>query len=397
MAKENTNRQRLLSIMAVAVVFIFAAFLILSSEYNSTGHATADEQQYVSVNNEVDYSNEYYSPSSGKSVEYLSSQQTSGLGPEYSASYGNVISTPGIKNQRASVLLYNLFMSSATNQIAKDTRISITNTHPTQSVIVHLFFVADVGVSDFKTTLTAMQTYSFLTSDFAPGSTGYIIAIAENNQGMPINFNYLAGDEYFRDAINTNDKYFGGIDAIGFDAIAGTEGGVMPDLGNDLNMGRATLKFDGVNYAYPAGLCRIPNIPSRACNDRMIVVFNAFGGSLMTGTATIGSGDNALFGLLYDDAEQSQSFTIGGGYQKVGELTNTFPATVPRFDSVIPAGRSGWMEVWSKNSGVALYGAYIVYSQQEGTNFFGAELLDCIPMEGRTATLTVPVFPLTGN
>lgn len=64
---------------------------------------------------------------------------------------------------------------------------------------------------------------------------------------------------------------------------------------------------------------------------------------LDTQTASFKAGFIPL-GLLYDDQEASQSFTLVRTVcQLRGVLGNNFPRTVPRYTTVIPAGRSGWM------------------------------------------------------
>jgi hypothetical protein len=64
---------------------------------------------------------------------------------------------------------------------------------------------------------------------------------------------------------------------------------------------------------------------------------------LLTGASTIGT----VFGLLYDDAEAPHSFTFTAGCQLRSSLSNNFPRTTPRFETVIPAGSTGWMKLWA--------------------------------------------------
>jgi len=93
--------------------------------------------------------------------------------------------------KQGSLLIYNYYKSDSANVSATDTKINITNTNVTSSVVVHFFFVsvtASCAVADFKTELTQSQTYSFLVSDFDPDSQGYIMAVAENEDGLPISF-----------------------------------------------------------------------------------------------------------------------------------------------------------------------------------------------------------------
>src|SRR2546428_187252 len=79
-----------------------------------------------------------------------------------------------------SVLIYNVYTSSAANPNAENTRINITNTSATANAFVHLFFVdgSNCGVADAFLCLTPNQTTSFFASDIDPGVMGYILAMA---------------------------------------------------------------------------------------------------------------------------------------------------------------------------------------------------------------------------
>ena len=65
-----------------------------------------------------------------------------------------------------------------------------------------LTFMTSVGpVAGRSPRTTGNQTISFLASDFDPGTTGYIVAIAsDTSTGCPINFNFLIGDEFVKAA-----------------------------------------------------------------------------------------------------------------------------------------------------------------------------------------------------
>jgi len=331
-----------------------------------------------------------------------------------------------------SVLVYTLYQSDASNVAGQDTKINITNTNESNPIIVHFFFVNSAcSVADFKTELTANQTYSFLTSDFDPGTSGYIMAIAENYLGIPIHFNFLIGDLYTR-RLSAADSYQANLGAIAFSALWANPnddtsrttnvqtgarqiaiqipGGLATDVA-------ALASFNGIvgaaSYNQLPATLALSNIPSRASNDRTILVILRPTGDLLVGMNTVGN----IFGLLFDDAEQSQSFTQGSlGCHNVLTLSNTTPRTVPRFDSVIPAGRTGWMKFWQGvsaqgNAGaVGLLGSMIVYNQQARVNFEGGHNLHhltLVPQLPYTAgaanaitrvnSIFVPVFPFTGN
>ncbi len=99
-----------------------------------------------------------------------------------------------VHDQRAgSMLIYNYYTSTWPG--ASDTRLTISNTHETAGVNVKLYFVAGNNghVVPGSITLAPTQTQSFLASDSDPNTTGYIIAMAVNDQGIPIQWDFLMG------------------------------------------------------------------------------------------------------------------------------------------------------------------------------------------------------------
>lgn len=286
--------------------------------------------------------------------------------------------TSEASDQKAgSILIYNYYSSDSANPNAKNTKINITNTSSNYGVIVHFFFVAaSCSVADFKTSLTASQTYSFLVSDFDPDVTGYIMAVAENADGLPVSHNALIGDEYFKDV-----EKAANLGAVAFAALY--EGAI-----GDANAATVTINF-GNDYNRLAATVALSNIPSRAAGDRTTLILNAIGGNYLAST---GAGAT-LFGLLYDDAEQSQSFSITIGCQRVETLSDSFPRTVPRFTTVIPAGRTGWMKLYSSSGTSGILGAMVVWNVVPGTNFSGGHNLHHLTLDADGQNATLPVFP----
>ena len=309
----------------------------------------------------------------------------------------------GSDMKTGSILAYTHYRSDANNSSTEDTRVNITNVHPTQSVVVHFFFVnSSCSVADFKTELTQNQTYSFLTSDFDPGERGYILAVAEDEVGVPISWNFLIGDAF----IKLTNTYSINLAAISYAARFGfTDGRVgqqatgtsqpmnTPYSGVDItvNFGGAVAtagSYDALARAYA-----IDNIPSRAGGDRTWVIHASIQGTYVTG---MGSGTNTLFGVLYDDAEQGQSFTWALGCGAIAEITNTNPRTAPRLDTVIPAGRTGWIRTYytSDNGGgaMSMLVANSAWATAPSTNFHGGHNVHVLTRAvARGATL--PVFP----
>jgi hypothetical protein len=91
----------------------------------------------------------------------------------------------------------------------------------------------------------------------------------------------------------------------------------------------------------------VDNIPARADGNDTLLVINRIGGNYAIGAGTVG----LLFGLLFDDAENVFSFSQNANVcQLRATISNNFPRTTPRVENVIPAGRSGWMKIWTTST-----------------------------------------------
>jgi hypothetical protein len=290
-----------------------------------------------------------------------------------------------ISDQKAgSVLFYNLYSSNATNPALENTRINITNTSAFDSITVHLIFVDGVTCSPADATicLTQNQTASFTTADMDPGTMGYIVAVAvDRTTGCPTNFNFLIGDAYVKLASEHRANL--AAEAISALNISSQACSVLDGL--------ATLVFDGTQYNRLPQVLAVSGIASAVEGNSTLLVINNPSGNLATGANSVG----AVFGILYNDAEIPASFTFNTARCQIKEvLSNNFPRTVPRFTSMIPAGRSGWMKLWSP-SNRPLLGAVINYNSAEpilpsafnhGHNLHKLTLLP-------STSFTIPVFP----
>jgi hypothetical protein len=290
-----------------------------------------------------------------------------------------------LSDQKAgSLLIFPVYTSRASFSNLENTRVSITNIDPERSASIHLFLVdgATCSVSDAYICLTASQTASFLMADLDPGITGYIIAVAVDANGCPTIFNGLIGDVYVK---------FATVHAanLGAVAVAGLPG---------LNKGEcntssttAQLNFDGVSYNMLPRVVAADNLLDRASRNEMLLILDRIGGDLTTGAARLGP----VFGLLFDDAETPLSFSFNPDLcQFRAMITNGFPRTTPRYDQVIPAGRSGWMKLWSFND-AALIGALINFNPNHTSSsgaFNQGHNLHTLTLTN-TAALTIPVFP----
>lgn len=289
-------------------------------------------------------------------------------------------------NKAGSLLVYNYYNSDSSNSTVRNSTVSITNTNPTRSVVVHFFFISSLcSVADFKARLTQNQTYSFDVSDIDPDISGHIMVVAENSDGTPISHNALIGDIYIRDeakSVNLN--------AMSFSADWGAIGTALPSASGASHV--ATIEFSGAFGGYnklPAAVA-LSNIPSRATGDRTLLILNSVGGDYST---SAGDGSRTIFGILYDDAERSASFSLSFNCQYARIIEDSAPRTVPRFSTFIPAGRTGWMRLYAQDGTKGLMGAMIVWNIAPGGARQGAHNLHHLTLTSTTTTATLPIFP----
>jgi hypothetical protein len=283
---------------------------------------------------------------------------------------------PASSQKPASVLLYNLYTSSI-HSAQSDSRVAITNTNPVNPVSVHLFFVdgASCSVASQLIQLTPGQTSSFLMSQIDPGVTGYLVAVAINRDGCPIIFNDLIGESF----VKFETGHQANLPAIGVSGLSP----VLPLCTSGTVA--ATLAFDGVQYNVLPRTLAVDSLPSLANGNSPMLIVNRIGGDLSSGALPLGP----LAGLLFNDIETSQSFSLNeDSCQLRGLLGNNFPRTVPRYTSVIPAGRVGWMKFWSSEDR-AITGVLI---NQSIADYRSGHNLHALTTTN-TATLTIPVFP----
>ncbi len=291
--------------------------------------------------------------------------------------------TAEASDQKAgSVLIYNIYTSGSTSGNTQNTRINITNTNTALPAFVHLFFVAEgCEVADSYICLTANQTASFLASDLDPGTTGYLVAVAVNSIGCPINFNYLIGDEY----VKFTTGHAANLGAIAFSALAGG----LPACNSTSFI--ATLNFDGVSYNRVPAVLALDNVGSRADGNDTLLILNRIAGNLGIGASSLGT----LFGILYDDAENALSFNVTGGCQLRGSLTNNFPRTTPRFDTFIPAGRTGWLRIYNQTAAIGMTGSAINFNANAASSagaFNQGHNLHALTLNANSSYV-IPVFP----
>ena len=274
-----------------------------------------------------------------------------------------------------SILVYPLYSSISTNTQAEDTRLTITNTSPTDLVGVHLFWIDGAGstVADSLICLTSNQTARFAASEFDPDIGGYLIAIAiDPLTGCPINHNRLIGELYLR----TIAGQAANLAAISIQALEH-----QPAVCDQTSV-TAEIRFDGYNYQLLPTTMAVDHLPSPADGLESLLIIDRIEGSLVTGMRTIGD----LAGVVYNDLEVGQSFTIGSSRRQLRlALADSTLRITPRLSKSIPNGRTGWMRVSHADDG-AIIGAVLTRSRH-GHNLHAL---------GMTAAARL-VVPLTGR
>ncbi|MFZ4629050.1 MAG: putative Ig domain-containing protein [Blastocatellia bacterium] len=286
-------------------------------------------------------------------------------------------SGPADDQKPASVLLFNLYTSSI-NSARSDARLAITNTNPVNPVSVHLFFVdgSNGSVASQVLLLTQNQTVSFLMSQVDPAVTGYLLAIAVNPDGCPAIHNDLIGES----AVKFESGHQANLPAMGISGLSAGSSVCRPDTT------AATLQFDGLHYSALPRTLAVDSLPSLASGNSPMLIVNRIGGDLTANGLPVGT----ISGLLFNDIETSQSFSlVGDQCQLRGILGNNFPRTVPRYTTVIPPGRVGWMKFWA-NQDHAITG---VSMNEALAGFSGGHNLHVLTTTN-SASLTIPVFPV---
>jgi len=281
----------------------------------------------------------------------------------------------------SSLLVFNLYASSASNPGKQDTSLSLANVNTSQPAFVHLFFISgNCSVADTFVCLTPNQTASFLASDFDPGVTGYAIAIATDRVGCPLSFNHLVGSEYTK----LESGHAANFAAEGHSALFN---GSLPGCSATSTL--AIVPLDGVRYNAAARVLAIDKISSLDDGNQTLLIVNSLEGNLAIGMQPI----RDFEGTIFDDAESGVQFTGTAGCQLNTMLANSpFPRITPRFTNLIPAGRTGWMRLTAKQD-VAISGAVINFNPDAATKkncFNGGHNLH--PLRFTNGTLTIPVF-----
>jgi sugar lactone lactonase YvrE len=244
-----------------------------------------------------------------------------------------------VSAQRAgSVLVFPYYTSKAATKA--DTRMTISNISSAASTVanqayVHLFFVdgTTCAQADLFLCLTPNASFSFKASEYDPEATGWLLAVAVNQAGTPIQNNTLIGNAFVTDG-NYVDNY----GAESFWANFAQTATVNPN-------GTATLRFDGSGYE------RVPNefaaeiqSPVDVAGQRIVTA--GLNGDLTTGQIT--GAAQAGTALVYNGNEKpfgSFSAFLNGNCQALATITTSSPRVPNGMAVMIPSGQTGWMRV----------------------------------------------------
>ncbi len=185
---------------------------------------------------------------------------------------GAVTAAAKIGDQKpGSVLFFNRYTSSASNSARENSTINLTNTSPAASVFIRIFLVnaATCQSQEVEICLAAQQTVGFQMSDLDPGVRGYAVAVATNQAGEPIQFNWLTGNVIVKQsAANIGGSFTSVLNAL---AIAKRKDGALTAGTNN----EAELSFDDVNYDRLPAQIAYDGVPSQsnAVNATVVSIY----------------------------------------------------------------------------------------------------------------------------
>jgi len=278
---------------------------------------------------------------------------------------------PTVSAQKpGSLLVFPYYTSKAATKA--DTRFTVSNLGA-QMAYVHLFLIDGTSCqpSDYFLCLTPGASYAGKASELDIENTGWILAIAVNQQGQPIQYNNLIGNAFVNDG-----EY---VDTYGAEGFAARSPNVAALQGDT-----ALLFFDGIGYdAMPNQFAVEIQSPVNAPNQRVVTVGvrGDLHASAVTGAAQIGTG------LVINGNETPTGSFVGwlnGNCQAISLITSTTPRVPLGMSKLIPAGQTGTMQ-FRTGGGVGLL------MTPRTAPMSGIRALHKIGLT--TSTLRIPIFP----
>jgi hypothetical protein len=236
-----------------------------------------------------------------------------------------------------SVLFFNRFTSSASNPLSENTQLNITNTSATSTAYLRLFLVnaSTCETTNYGICLDAQETMSLQLSDLDPGVRGYVVAVATNAQGEPIQFNWLIGNVIVKQsAANIGRDFTSVLSAL---AIAKRNSMIVSNTG-----GSAEMVFDDVNYERLPGQVAFDSVPSQlnALNSTTISLYRP--SSNLMGEVASSNVQLSAWGKN----DQNQVITSGGNVAAI--CYSDFAVSTLRLSPVtiaqlLPIGSTAWI------------------------------------------------------
>jgi hypothetical protein len=228
-----------------------------------------------------------------------------------------------------SVLLFHRYSSNASNVQREDTQITLTNTNPAASANLRLFLVAGstCQVNELPLCLAPQQSTNFLMSDLDPGTRGYLIVIATDETGKPIQFNWLTGNAVFK-----NGGASFGLNAY---AVSKRDNSVLAPGADNL----LELIFDDANYDRLPSQLVFESVPSQT------------NGANATGLTLYRPLANFVSGSMSVTAQLTGRSNAAPGTSTTGNVTVACYAETPVSNlrlspitsaNLLPAGNSAW-------------------------------------------------------
>lgn len=280
-----------------------------------------------------------------------------------------------VSDQKAgSVLVFPYYTSTIGG--TSDTRMTISNISNAASTTanqtyVHLFFIDGTTCSqaDIFLCLTPNASFSFKAAEYDPGNTGYVLAVAVDRNGVPVQNNVLIGNAFVRTA-TLADNY--GAESFWANSFA-----VATVSGNT-----ATLYFDQTGYdAVPKQFSVEVQSPLDAVGQQVVTA--GLSGDLttaqLTGAAQVGTAQ------AFNEKELFASFQgwLAGTCQARGTIATNSPRVPNGLGSLLKTGQAGYLK-FNVGSAVGLL------LTPRGGAWTGIRTLH--KTQTTTTTLTIPLF-----
>ena len=246
-----------------------------------------------------------------------------------------------------SVLFYHRYVSGFSRQ-GNNTTLHLTNTSPVDSAKVRVFFISNSDCQAYEQAvcLAPNQSTSFLMSEIDPGVSGYCIAFACDAEGKPTQFNWLIGNAQLRQTSSLTNQLYD--TSLAANAVTKHSTGSVA-----VNNNKGEMIFDDKDYDRLPAQLAADNVPNQTttgagANATILNIYRPTGD--LSGATVNPRIDFLAFSNAANSATSSQTIGCYGDLR----LTNLRFSTA--LNTLIPAGRTGWLKVGA-NDGGALFGA----------------------------------------